>query len=147
MSDSKKLSEFDLLEILLVFFVSCFGCYHVCGSINCPLRDPLIIVYFPFSTLAQFFTFLTFVGLIGFSHINIIYEDWFINPYFQAFDDAIAELDTLNEDSYKDSTLIMQVRRKYLRNYWKIFRTNLGNIWYLLQFSPTCPSVCLVKWS
>ena len=28
----------------------------------------------------------------------------------QAFDDAIAELDTLNEDSYKDSTLIMQVR-------------------------------------
>ena len=28
----------------------------------------------------------------------------------QAFDDAIAELDTLNEDSYKDSTLIMQVK-------------------------------------
>merc|ERR1712212_1188092 len=28
----------------------------------------------------------------------------------QAFDDAIAELDTLNEDSYKDSTLIMQLR-------------------------------------
>ena len=30
----------------------------------------------------------------------------------QAFDDAIAELDTLNEDSYKDSTLIMQVREE-----------------------------------
>ena len=29
----------------------------------------------------------------------------------QAFDDAIAELDTLNEDSYKDSTLIMQVTK------------------------------------
>ena len=28
----------------------------------------------------------------------------------QAFDDAIAELDTLNEESYKDSTLIMQLR-------------------------------------
>ena len=33
---------------------------------------------------------------------------------FQAFDDAIAELDTLNEDSYKDSTLIMQLLRDNL---------------------------------
>jgi hypothetical protein len=37
---------------------------------------------------------------------------WF-DP-FQAFDDAIAELDTLNEDSYKDSTLIMQLLRDNL---------------------------------
>ena len=35
---------------------------------------------------------------------------WFL----QAFDDAIAELDTLNEDSYKDSTLIMQLLRDNL---------------------------------
>lgn len=33
---------------------------------------------------------------------------------FQAFDEAIAELDTLNEDSYKDSTLIMQLLRDNL---------------------------------
>merc|ERR1719376_340404 len=32
----------------------------------------------------------------------------------QAFDDAIAELDTLNGDSYKDSTLIMQLLRDNL---------------------------------
>ena len=32
----------------------------------------------------------------------------------QAFDDAIAELDTLSEDSYKDSTLIMQLLRDNL---------------------------------
>ncbi|KAJ8387799.1 hypothetical protein AAFF_G00149480 [Aldrovandia affinis] len=32
----------------------------------------------------------------------------------QAFDDAIAVLDTLNEDSYKDSTLIMQLLRDNL---------------------------------
>lgn len=31
-----------------------------------------------------------------------------------AFDDAIAELDNLNEDSYKDSTLIMQLLRDNL---------------------------------
>jgi len=32
----------------------------------------------------------------------------------QAFDDAISELDSLNEDSYKDSTLIMQLLRDNL---------------------------------
>ncbi|XP_074655995.1 14-3-3 protein beta/alpha-1-like [Tubulanus polymorphus] len=32
----------------------------------------------------------------------------------QAFDEAIAELDTLNDDSYKDSTLIMQLLRDNL---------------------------------
>ncbi|CAN1295651.1 14-3-3-like protein GF14 iota [Linum perenne] len=32
----------------------------------------------------------------------------------QAFDEAIAELDTLNEESYKDSTLIMQLLRDNL---------------------------------
>ena len=32
----------------------------------------------------------------------------------QAFDDAIAELDKLQEDSYKDSTLIMQLLRDNL---------------------------------
>lgn len=36
------------------------------------------------------------------------------NLFLQAFDDAIAELDTLNEDSYKDSTLIMQLLRDNL---------------------------------
>ena len=35
-------------------------------------------------------------------------------PLFQAFDDAISELDTLKEDSYKDSTLIMQLLRDNL---------------------------------
>ncbi|CAN4105050.1 unnamed protein product [Withania somnifera] len=32
----------------------------------------------------------------------------------QAFDEAISELDSLNEDSYKDSTLIMQLLRDNL---------------------------------
>lgn len=32
----------------------------------------------------------------------------------QAFDEAISELDSLNEESYKDSTLIMQLLRDNL---------------------------------
>jgi hypothetical protein len=32
----------------------------------------------------------------------------------QAFDDAIADLDTLTEESYKDTTLIMQLIRDNL---------------------------------
>ena len=38
----------------------------------------------------------------------------FLLLLFQAFDKAIAELDTLQEDSYKDSTLIMQLLRDNL---------------------------------
>lgn len=44
----------------------------------------------------------------------------------QAFDDAIAELDTLNEDSYKDSTLIMQLLRDNL-TLWTSDNTGEGD--------------------
>lgn len=37
-----------------------------------------------------------------------------MNCVHQAFDEAIAELDQLHEDSYKDSTLIMQLLRDNL---------------------------------
>ena len=39
----------------------------------------------------------------------LLIQNWSMKIFQAAFDDAIAELDTLSEESYKDSTLIMQV--------------------------------------
>ena len=45
-----------------------------------------------------------------------------------AFDDAIAELDTLNEESYKDSTVIMQLLRDNLTLWTSDIQGNIFNI-------------------
>ena len=59
-----------------------------------------------------------FVGVFhfhvcGFVHLIALTTIDLTNA-LKAFDEAIAELDTLNEDSYKDSTLIMQLLRDNL---------------------------------
>lgn len=64
---------------------------------------------------------------------------------FQAFDDAIAELDTLNEESYKDSTLIMQLLRDNLTVttaayfffpwYMTVKLAKSGHRWFLAMYS------------
>ena len=49
----------------------------------------------------------------------------------QAFDDAIAELDTLSEESYKDSTLIMQLLRDNLTLWTSDLQENSSKFIYL----------------
>ena len=63
--------------------------------------------------------------------------------YLQAFDEAIAELDTLNEDSYKDSTLIMQLLRDNVSGYLVVIA-----YWHKWTISDTrdvffCPQLTL----
>lgn len=45
----------------------------------------------------------------------------------QAFDEAISELDSLNEESYKDSTLIMQLLRDNLTLWTSDISEDAGN--------------------
>ena len=65
----------------------------------------------------SYFVFLTKVDF----HLKSSY-------LFQAFDDAIAELDTLNEDSYKDSTLIMQVNQETKYGFWFGFNAFISQL-------------------
>lgn len=46
----------------------------------------------------------------------------------QAFDEAISELDTLNEESYKDSTLILQLLRDNLTLWTSDIPEDAGNL-------------------
>ena len=50
-----------------------------------------------------------------------------------AFDDAIAELDNLNEDNYKDSTLIMQLLRDNLTLWTSDMAQDGKNIFCIYQ--------------
>lgn len=54
----------------------------------------------------------------------------------KAFDEAIAELDTLGEDSYKDSTLIMQLLRDNLTLWTSDMQVHSCLSWCL--FDPFC---------
>ena len=49
-----------------------------------------------------------------------------------AFDDAIAELDTLSEESYKDSTLIMQLLRDNLTLWTSDMQGNEGKLLFYI---------------
>ena len=63
-----------------------------------------------------------------------------------AFDDAIAELDTLSEESYKDSTLIMQLLRDNLTLWTSDMQAEgEGNYFYFQHQSLPYNKLCAPK--
>ena len=63
-----------------------------------------------------------------------------------AFDDAISELDSLNEESYKDSTLIMQLLRDNL-TLWTSEVHSEGKRHKIQQFQVTVSLLCFAEGS
>lgn len=57
-----------------------------------------------------------------------------------AFDDAIAELDTLNEESYKDSTLIMQL----LRDNLTLWTSDIQGTYFFILLRNVCPNCQII---
>lgn len=73
-----------------------------------------------------------------------------------AFDDAIAELDTLSEESYKDSTLIMQLLRDNLTLWtsdmqgdgkYENFDNPWTSVWFCILIAESCRPSLSFFWS
>jgi 14-3-3 protein len=79
------------------------------------LLPPLLLVFVCLVVRSVYFVWFHVVCLVSLNCTEILNSpDKACQIAKQAFDDAIAELDTLNEESYKDSTLIMQLLRDNL---------------------------------
>ena len=78
-----------------------------------------------------------YFGYIRIAHLHSIQRLTGSVPEVQAFDEAIAELDTLGEESYKDSTLIMQLLRDNLTLWTSDMQVNITRFpWVCIFCSP-----------
>lgn len=102
---------FEFGPMNIIFFST--SSFFIWKCLTLFLITPSVVFYYEMNVDNSVF------WISGIEIFTIPFMSWSFNMpildfLLQAFDEAISELDTLGEDSYKDSTLIMQLLRDNL---------------------------------
>ena len=164
------MSSYSFNVIIMWFHFHLLWTSHALCRLLCPLLQQTCPRHIPFDLdwllTSQYFTLIYWTHQISMyfwsfwldtiwfcsEHINDVplwtycYYVRACNLAKQAFDEAISELDTLSEESYKDSTLIMQLLRDNLTLWASEMPDDGGNKFWLSTIGFSAPIACYLTY-